>query len=297
MTSVAAPHLRRLVLDPRLPILVRPSGRIQIGWDPETAMILTPPASVDPQALISVLGLLDGRTSRPGVVWRAVEHGITPADISTILSELEEAGVLRPAPTPPDPAPIIRVHGRGPLADAISTALAVGPARVSRSTHFTADTDVTTWNCLCVVLTDDLVVDPRLVDALLVAGIPHLHVRLRDGRGVVGPLVLPGSTSCLRCADLTRSDADEEWPHVAAQLLGRVGHAGPATVLATAAVALGQLELVLSRVASPAPASLDATLEIDLGTHRFAVREWPRDPRCGCSRSTIFLDEPANLPP
>ncbi|MFC9514309.1 TOMM precursor leader peptide-binding protein [Nocardiaceae bacterium NPDC056970] len=297
MTPVAAPHLRRLVLDPRLPILVRPSGRIQIGWDPETAMILTPPASVDPQALVSVLGLLDGRTSRPGVVWRAVEHGIAPADISTILSELEEAGVLRPAPTQPDPAPIIRVHGRGPLADAISTALTVGPARVSRSTHFTADTDVTTWNCLCVVLTDDLVVDPRLVDALLVAGIPHLHVRLRDGRGVVGPLVLPGSTSCLRCADLTRSDADEEWPHVAAQLLGRVGHAGPATVLATAAVALGQLELVLTRVASPAPASLDATLEIDLGTHRFAVREWPRDPRCGCSRSTIFLDEPANLPP
>lgn len=297
MTSVAATHLQRLVLDPQLPVLIRPSGRIQIGWDPETSLILTPPATVDPQALVAVLGLLDGRTSRPGVVWRAVERGITPADMSTILSELEEAGLLRPAPTLPDPAPIVRVHGRGPLADAISNALAVGPARVTRSTHFTADTDVATWNCLCVVLTDDLVVDPRLVDALLVAGIPHLHVRLRDGRGVVGPLVLPGSTSCLRCADLTRSDADEEWPHVAAQLLGRVGHAGPATVLATAAVALGQLEVVLSRTASPAPVSLDATLEIDLGAHRFAVRRWPRDPRCGCSRSTVSLDEPANLPP
>lgn len=297
MTSVAATHLRRLVLDPRLPVLVRPSGRLQIGWDPETSIILTPPPSVDPQALVSVLGLLDGRTSRPGVVWRAVEHGIAPADMSTILSELEEAGALRPAPTPPDDVPTIRVHGRGPLADAISSALITGPARVTRSTHFTADTDVTTWNCLCVVLTDELVVDPRLVDALLVAGIPHLPVRLRDGRGVVGPLVLPGSTSCLRCADLTRSDADEEWPHMAAQLLGRVGHAGPATVLATTAVALGQLEMVLSRAARPAPASLDATLEIDLDSHRFAVRPWPRDPRCGCSRSAIFLDEPANLPP
>ncbi|PTR31714.1 bacteriocin biosynthesis cyclodehydratase domain-containing protein [Rhodococcus sp. OK519] len=297
MTPVAAPRLRRPVLDPRLPIVIRPSGRIQIGWDPETSMLLTPPARVDPHALVSVLGLLDGRTSRPGVVWRAVEHGIAPADISTILSELEEAGVLRPAPTPPDDVPTIRVHGRGPLADAISSALVAGPARVTRSTHFTADTDVTTWNSLCVVLTDDLVADPRLVDALVAARIPHLPVRLRDGRGVVGPLVLPGSTSCLRCADLTRSAADEEWPHVAAQLLGRVGHASPATVLATAAVALGQLEMVLARAALPAPASLDATLEIDLGAHRFVVREWPRNPRCGCSRSAIFLDGTPDLPP
>ncbi len=218
------------------------------------------------------------------MVWRAVEHGIAPADMSTILSELEEAGALRPATTPPDDVPTIRVHGRGPLADAISSALTTGPARVTRSTHFTADTDVTTWNCLCVVLTDELVVDPRLVDALLVAGIPHLPVRLRDGRGVVGPLVLPGSTSCLRCADLTRSDADEEWPHVAAQLLGRVGHAAPATVLATTAVAFGTAGNGASR-GRPAPrprAWTRRSRSTSIRT-RFAVRPWPRDPRCGCS--------------
>ncbi|WP_305092123.1 hypothetical protein [Prescottella sp. R16] len=295
MTQAPVRRPHRPTLDPRLPLLVRPSGLVQIGWDPDTALVLTPPAGVDADTLVSVLELLDGRTPRPTIVWRAVEHGIAAADMSTLLSELDEAGLLRPEPaaTDPDRSPLIRVHGRGPLADAVSAGLARASVRVTRSTHVTADTDVTRWNCLCVVLTDDLVADPRLVDALLAAGVPHLQVRLRDGRGIVGPLVLPGRTSCLRCADLTRSAVDEEWPHVAAQLLGRVGYAGPAAVLATAAVALGQLEKVLSGVAHPAPATLNATLELDLDEHRLAVRPWPRDPRCTCSR---FLDEPENFP-
>jgi hypothetical protein len=28
-------------------------------------------------------------------------------------------------------------------------------------------------------------------------GVPHLAVRVRDGTGLVGPLVIPGVTSCL----------------------------------------------------------------------------------------------------
>ena len=36
--------------------------------------------------------------------------------------------------------------------------------------------------------------------------------------GPVGPLVLPGSTGCLRCLDLHRCDRDPDWPLVAAQL-------------------------------------------------------------------------------
>ncbi|QBJ95262.1 hypothetical protein ERC79_04320 [Rhodococcus sp. ABRD24] len=291
MTPVPT-RTNRPQLDPRLPIVVRPSGRIQIGWDPETALILTPPDTVEPADLVTVLRMLDGQHSRPRVVWAAVDHGITPTDMSTLLSELEETGLLRSTPARPDTATPIRIHGRGPLSDAITDGLVGSAARVSRSTSYTADADVTRWDCVCVVLADDLVPDPRLVMALVEAGIPHLQVRLRDGRGIVGPLVLPGRTSCLRCADLTRCAADEEWPHVAAQLLGSVGHASPATILATAAVALGQLELVLSGAAWPVPASLDATLEIDLWHHRFAVRHWTRNPRCGCSRSTLNLDEP-----
>ena len=39
--------------------------------------------------------------------------------------------------------------------------------------------------------------DPWVVRELHSCGIAHLPVRLRDGAGLVGPLVVPGVTSCL----------------------------------------------------------------------------------------------------
>jgi hypothetical protein len=48
-----------------------------------------------------------------------------------------------------------------------------------------------------VVLSDYLVADPRMVRDLHSKGVPHLAVRVRDGTGLVGPLVIPGVTSCL----------------------------------------------------------------------------------------------------
>jgi hypothetical protein len=56
------------------------------------------------------------------------------------------------------------------------------------------------------------------VSALVADGVPHLLAEVRDGVGVVGPLVLPGSTACLHCLDLARSDLDPAWPTLAAQL-------------------------------------------------------------------------------
>jgi hypothetical protein len=50
-----------------------------------------------------------------------------------------------------------------------------------------------------VVLSDYLVADPRMVRDLHSRGVPHLPVRVRDGTGLVGPLVIPGVTACLGC--------------------------------------------------------------------------------------------------
>ena len=43
-------------------------------------------------------------------------------------------------------------------------------------------------------------------------GVPHLLAEVRDTVGVVGPLVLPGRSACLRCLDLVRTDRDPGWP-------------------------------------------------------------------------------------
>jgi hypothetical protein len=42
--------------------------------------------------------------------------------------------------------------------------------------------------------------------------LPHLHVGIRHTKAVVGPLVIPGLTSCIRCDFLHRRDQDPTWP-------------------------------------------------------------------------------------
>jgi hypothetical protein len=97
-------------------------------------------------------------------------------------------------------------------------------------------------------------------------------------------------TSCLRCADLHRSDRDAAWPALAAQLRDAVGSADRATMLATAALALSQVDRVIKairdagdpRSAGDPPATLDTTLEVDVSTGSTVSRRWSRHPRCQC---------------
>ncbi len=48
-----------------------------------------------------------------------------------------------------------------------------------------------------MVLSDNLIADPHMLRDLHSQGVAHLAVRVRDGVGLVGPLVIPGVTSCL----------------------------------------------------------------------------------------------------
>ncbi len=74
-------------------------------------------------------------------------------------------------------------------------ALRCSGARVARSSQPHAAVSATAVDL--VVLSDYLVADPRMVRDLHNQGVPHLPVRIRDGSGLVGPLVIPGVTSCL----------------------------------------------------------------------------------------------------
>ena len=119
---------------------------------------------------------------------------------------------------------------------------------------------------------------PRGSRALHRDRVAHLPVRLRDGVGVVGPLVLPGRTACLGCVELHRRGRDPGWPAVTAQLVGRHGRGDPATAAATAALAIAQVLLAVDIAGgggTAMPPVLGATLELDLGTGELLHRPWP----------------------
>ncbi|MEU4803036.1 TOMM precursor leader peptide-binding protein [Actinosynnema sp. NPDC023587] len=135
-----------------------------------------------------------------------------------------------------------------------------------------------------VVLADAEVPPPELLRALLLDGTPHLAVRAAEGLGVVGPLVVPGRSSCLRCYDLHRADLDRGWSALAVQLVDRPRHADLPTVASTAGLAAGQALLALDHgsAARTRPPAWDAVLEVNayagLVEHRLA----PVHPRCEC---------------
>ena len=74
-----------------------------------------------------------------------------------------------------------------------------------------------------VVMLANHVVPPRSGSVLLGRDIPHVPIVFSGGGVEVGPFVRPGVTPCLSCVAEHRRDADEAWPRLAAQLLGRRG--------------------------------------------------------------------------
>ncbi|PRX43561.1 ThiF family protein [Prauserella shujinwangii] len=132
-----------------------------------------------------------------------------------------------------------------------------------------------------VLLTDAVVPAPEVVRELTGSGQPHLAVRVRDGIGLVGPYVVPGRSSCLRCADLYRTSLDSCWPRVAGQLAGRYQRADLCSVHAAAALAAGQALRILSPEDEPPP-TWNGTLEIDSHAGTLRRRDWPPHPDCGC---------------
>jgi hypothetical protein len=118
---------------------------------------------------------------------------------------------------------------------------------------------------------------------LLRFGIPHLIARVIETTGVVGPLVLPGTTSCLRCHDLHRTDRDPAWPRILAQADGPLPGVAACDVTLAAQVAALAAQQVLAHIDGFVPATVDGTVEIALPFGLPRRRSWRPHPACGCT--------------
>lgn len=283
--SAPEPTLPSVIPPLRAHTAVVPIGidRIRIGGGPTDSLILDLGPGVDIERLTRLLQWLERPRSRSTVVRRARAAGLSPSDMNEIVTRLVEAGQMIGT----DPADAedsrtrltLHIHGDGPISDQLTTSLRAARMRMDSAEKATL-----------VVLADHLVPDPRIVSALMSARTAHLQVRVRDGVGLVGPLVLPGLSSCLRCADHHRTSLEPDWPHVATALVGRPGHASPAIIRATAALAhqhIDDLALGLSDRSALAhnggiPPLLDHVLELYPRPTRLERRRWPAHRLCSC---------------
>jgi hypothetical protein len=145
-----------------------------------------------------------------------------------------------------------------------------------------------------VVLARPWAASDPLVAGVHRAGIPHVVATVRGQTGVVGPLVVPGITSCLRCADLHRRDADPRWPQLAAQLTAGDPPAGGATVTCLLTAVTAALQVLAFLDGTGAPAVLEATVELSPPELRPRMRHWPAHPECGCLGAPV--SGPETLP-
>jgi hypothetical protein len=115
--------------------------------------------------------------------------------------------------------------------------------------------------------------------------IPHLAAAASEAIAVVGPLVLPGRSACLRCLDLTRAERDPAWPLILAQLTGHAATEPAAcdAVLAATVAAQAAAQALAFIDRGPASAAVvGGTLELVLPDWHWRRRTWQPHPRCGC---------------
>ena len=282
--------------------LWRDRETIQIGVDPRRAVALTGIG-----AAAGLIGLLDGSRDRDQLVAAAAELGIPVPLAERLLALLADAGLLidyparmlrglaadRRAGLLPElatasiarqdddggaavlaqrSAALVQIDGDGRIPATIAEVLAASGVRVVAAPP-------PAGRPALIVLAGRLP-DPagRLPD------IPHLAVSAREAIGMVGPLVRPGSSACLRCLDLARAERDPAWPLILAQLARRQAEpvaCGAALAAAVAAQAAAQVLMFIDCPAAAVPAQ-DATLELVLPGWQWRRRGWPPHPACTC---------------
>ncbi|HTA07491.1 MAG TPA: hypothetical protein VK836_03215 [Streptosporangiaceae bacterium] len=261
-----------------------------------------------------VIRLLDGSRRRDQVVAEASQRGVPAAVTERVITLLAAAGAIIdfPADTlrslPSElrrqltpvlaaaslagqdadggvrllarrSATMVHVRGSGPIADLVTDLL-------TRSGLAAAADVEQPWRR---DRQPDLVVlighpGPAEIIELQRQRLAHLAVCVSEAIGVVGPLVRPGRTACLRCLDLARAERDPAWPLILAQLpADRMDATASDGVLATAVAAQTAAQAVAFADRSElAAATADGTLELALPAWQWRRRTWRPHQACTC---------------
>lgn len=251
-----------LRLEPDVPVVWRTPQTLQLGVDRVLA-VLEDVDHVD-ETLITVLR---HGVARPGLDLIARRLGAGSDRVDTLLNAVGPA-LARPAPPARAPS-TIAIEGSGPVADAIRRVL-VADHRNLVGSHPDSGADQ-------AVLVGSWALLPTAAGAWLRRDIPHLPVVTGDHEVRVGPLVIPGASSCERCLALWRAEGDPAWPAMAAQLCGR-----PAPSLSADVLALVAALAVRALLHLPAPGALGLAIVVDTGTGAISERPTRQHPECGC---------------
>jgi hypothetical protein len=282
---------------------------VQVGVDPRRAAAVS-----GIRGAADVIRLLDGSRRRDQVVAEAGQRGVPAPVTERIITLLAAAGAIIDFPA--DSLRSMPRELRQQLAPVLAAASLAGQD-ADGGLRLLARRSATTVHVRGSGLIADLVTNlltrsglaaaadagrpwrqRRQPDLTVLVGHPgpaevaelqrdrlvHLAVCVSEAIGVVGPLVQPGRTACLRCLDLARAGRDQAWPLILAQLPGhRMDATAGDPVLATAVAAQAAAQAVAFADRSElAVATADGTLELALPDWQWRRRTWRAHQACTC---------------
>ncbi|WP_109472204.1 hypothetical protein [Ornithinimicrobium cavernae] len=264
----------------------RGAGEVQFGLSPASGIVLAGLTERETDLLLSLTGAAG--TSRDASLAR--QFGVPLQRVEELVDTLRGHGLLvdREAPVEVPAEQVVCVSGRGTVVERLGQELrGAGVGRLVTQDDVRGDAGGDSAGCgpgdLAVVCSRD-VVAPDEGRAWQRAGVPHLPVVLRDGEVVIGPLIHPGRSACLRCLDLHRGDRDHAWPSILTQLSSPptdLAHAVDAPPAQAATIATMVTMLVLECVTAPGRA-LGVSWHVGLPWPEVHTRVWTPHPRCGC---------------
>jgi bacteriocin biosynthesis cyclodehydratase domain-containing protein len=244
------------------------------------------------------LAALSAGLGAGGISAVVVQVGCDRSEADDLVRRL--GPVLLPGPSAQlalTPRPVVRLAGRGALADEVGRLLESCGLGVLLEDGESAASAASTPGRVdgarqqVGVVVGGLALDPVVVSEWLRRDVPHVLVRVGDRSVRVGPVVVPGVTACARCLHLHDGDRDRAWPAVAGQLAALPVAAPPLLVLRDAAVRT--VRRVLAATTSPAGGDGDGerrvggsppaeVVRIDLDTYEVSSSVVRPHPGCGC---------------
>jgi hypothetical protein len=311
--SASHARLEHPQLAPYAPVIQRATQEVQVGIDPATALVFCGPG------FGTLLELLNGSRPTSAVKRGGLAVGLTIDQVTGALDALAAAGLLTERGSVPYQGSLaslqVRLIGAGAVgyqlarlllasgletlyvyddeppdlawypaagvlssrAEALRSALAGAGVKISTLSHWSKPEAVQLD--LTIVACNGPEPDRVITDHLVRNDQPHLLLRCWGNGVSVGPLVVSGQTSCVRCTDLSRSDADPQWPAVLRQLSRMQIDTPPALLAWAASVAAAQ---TLAFLHGELPESAGSTLELSWPDLVTRLRRWPAHPGCGC---------------
>ena len=301
-----------------VPLVWRSDSCIEMGWPPRQVRV----DNVDAAHVAWLLGLHADATMAEALK-AGRSAGLAPSSMRSLVRAAAHCGLLDDASALPEAlrdtplavrdalacdiaaarfiygpqahtvinqrrAATVAVNGSGLLADVVVevlTSAGIGSIVRERSLHSGSRRHrQSAARHACHVVCDAAHPDAASDVDSLALEIPHLSVSAAAGQAVIGPLVVPGRTSCLRCRDLHLADADPTWSRAAVQWSARkpASVAGGLAYLAGSWAALQVLALVDAGPHHVSVPTLDGALVITLPAAQPTWEARPAHPLCGC---------------